>query len=379
MKSKAVLALENGMIFEGTAIGVDGLSSGEVVFNTSITGYQEILTDPSYARQIITLTHPHIGNTGINPEDNESSGIWASGLVVRDHSEIVSNWRSKMSLNEFLIKNEIVAISGVDTRRLTGVLRERGSLKGAILSGKDIGNYELKRVIDSAQEFSGLVGVDLAREVSSMQPFIWNEEPWDVNSGFKKSEGGKYKVVALDFGVKRNILRLLVSKGCSVSVVPAQTPIDAILEYEPDGVFLSNGPGDPEPCDYAIAAVRDLLSRNIPIFGICLGLQILGLAAGMKSIKMLHGHHGANHPVQNLETGEVLITSQNHGFCLDDSQVPKSVMITHRSLFDNSVQGVRLNSSPAFGFQGHPEASPGPHDAQTLFDDFVTLMEAKDA
>ena len=379
MKSKAVLALENGMIFEGTAIGVDGLSSGEVVFNTSITGYQEILTDPSYARQIITLTHPHIGNTGINPEDNESSGIWASGLVVRDHSEIVSNWRSKMSLNEFLIKNEIVAISGVDTRRLTGVLRERGSLKGAILSGKDIGNYELKRVIDSAQEFSGLVGVDLAREVSSMQPFIWNEEPWDVNSGFKKSEGGKYKVVALDFGVKRNILRLLVSKGCSVSVVPAQTPIDAILEYEPDGVFLSNGPGDPEPCDYAIAAVRDLLSRNIPIFGICLGLQILGLAAGMKSIKMLHGHHGANHPVQNLETGEVLITSQNHGFCLDDSQVPKSVMIRHRSLFDNSVQGVRLNSSPAFGFQGHPEASPGPHDAQTLFDDFVTLMEAKDA
>jgi len=379
LKSKAVLALENGMIFEGTAIGVDGLSSGEVVFNTSITGYQEILTDPSYARQIITLTHPHIGNTGINPEDNESSGIWASGLVVRDHSEIVSNWRSKMSLNEFLIKNEIVAISGVDTRRLTGVLRERGSLKGAILSGKDIGNYELKRVIDSAQEFSGLVGVDLAREVSSMQPFIWNEEPWDVNSGFKKSEGGKYKVVALDFGVKRNILRLLVSKGCSVSVVPAQTPIDAILEYEPDGVFLSNGPGDPEPCDYAIAAVRDLLSRNIPIFGICLGLQILGLAAGMKSIKMLHGHHGANHPVQNLETGEVLITSQNHGFCLDDSQVPKSVMITHRSLFDNSVQGVRLNSSPAFGFQGHPEASPGPHDAQTLFDDFVTLMEAKDA
>ena len=379
MKSKAVLALENGMIFEGTAIGVDGLSSGEVVFNTSITGYQEILTDPSYARQIITLTHPHIGNTGVNPEDNESSRIWASGLVVRDLPEIVSNWRSKMSLNEFLKKNEIVAISGIDTRQLTGVLRDRGSLKGAILSGKDIGNYELKRVIDYAQKFSGLVGVDLAREVSSMQPFLWNEEPWDINSGFKKSEGGKYKVVALDFGVKRNILRLLVSKGCSVCVVPAQTPIDAILKYEPDGVFLSNGPGDPEPCDYAIAVVRDLLSRNIPIFGICLGLQILGLAAGMKSIKMLHGHHGANHPVQNLETGEVLITSQNHGFCLDDSQVPKSVIITHRSLFDNSVQGVRLNSSPAFGFQGHPEASPGPHDAQTLFDDFVTLMEAKDA
>lgn len=379
MKSKAVLALENGMIFEGTAVGVNGLSAGEVVFNTAITGYQEILTDPSYARQIITLTHPHIGNTGINPEDDESSRIWASGLVVGDLSEIVSNWRSKMSLNDFLIKNEIVAISGIDTRQLTSVLRENGSLKGAILSGKDIGTYELEKVLDSAREFGGLVGVDLAREVSSAQPFFWNEKPWDIDLGFTKSEDAKYKVVALDFGVKRNILRLLVSKGCSVNVVPAQTPIDEILKYEPDGVFLSNGPGDPEPCDYAIAAVRDLLARRIPVFGICLGLQILGLAAGMKSIKMLHGHHGANHPVQNLETGEVLITSQNHGFCLDDYQVPKSVKITHRSLFDNSVQGVRLESSPAFGFQGHPEASPGPHDAQTLFDDFVTLMESNDA
>ena len=379
LKSKAVLALENGMIFEGTAIGVDGLCVGEVVFNTSITGYQEILTDPSYARQIITFTHPHIGNTGITPEDNESPSIWASGLVVRDLSEIVSNWRSKMSLAEFLVKNETVAISGVDTRQLTSVLRETGSLKGAILSGKNIGASEIERAVNSAREFSGLVGVDLAREVTSAHPAFWNEGPWDIKSGFTKSDGGKYKVVALDFGVKRNILRLLVSKGCSVNVVPAQTSIDAILEYEPDGVFLSNGPGDPEPCDYAIAVVKNLLSRNIPIFGICLGLQILGIAAGMKSIKMLHGHHGANHPVQNLETGEVLITSQNHGFCLDDSQVPKSVEITHRSLFDNSVQGVRLKSSPAFGFQGHPEASPGPHDAQILFDDFVTLMESKNA
>ena len=379
LKSKAVLALENGMIFEGTAIGVDGLRVGEVVFNTSITGYQEILTDPSYARQIITLTHPHIGNTGITPEDNESPSIWASGLVVRDLSEIVSNWRSKMSLAEFLVKNETVAISGVDTRQLTSVLRETGSLKGAILSGKNIGASEIERAVNSAREFSGLVGVDLAREVTSAQPAFWNEGPWNIKSGFTKSDGGKHKVVALDFGVKRNILRLLVSKGCSVNVVPAQTSIDAILEYEPDGVFLSNGPGDPEPCDYAIAVVKNLLSKNIPIFGICLGLQILGIAAGMKSIKMLHGHHGANHPVQNLETGEVLITSQNHGFCLDDSRVPKSVEITHRSLFDNSVQGVRLKSSPAFGFQGHPEASPGPHDAQILFDDFVTLMESKNA
>ena len=299
--------------------------------------------------------------------------------MVRDLSEIVSNWRSKMSLAEFLVKNETVAISGVDTRQLTSVLRETGSLKGAILSGKNIGASEIERAVNSAREFSGLVGVDLAREVTSAHPAFWNDGPWNIKSGFTKSDGGKYKVVALDFGVKRNILRLLVSKGCSVNVVPAQTSIDAILEYEPDGVFLSNGPGDPEPCDYAIAVVKNLLSRNIPIFGICLGLQILGIAAGMKSIKMLHGHHGANHPVQNLETGEVLITSQNHGFCLDDSQVPKSVEITHRSLFDNSVQGVRLKSSPAFGFQGHPEASPGPHDAQILFDDFVTLMESKNA
>tara|TARA_B100000700_G_scaffold325779_1_gene435472 strand:+ start:43 stop:1182 length:1140 start_codon:yes stop_codon:yes gene_type:complete len=379
LENKAVLALENGVIFEGTAIGVDGLCVGEVVFNTAITGYQEILTDPSYTKQIITLTYPHIGNTGINLEDNESPRIWASGLVIRNLCELASNWRSQMTLSEFLIQNKTVAIADIDTRKLTRILRESGSQKGAIISGSLLNDSGLERAISAAREFSGLKGMDLVKQVSSQESYVWNEGSWHIDKEYQMISEKKYKVVALDFGVKSNILRLLVDRGCEVLVVPAKTSFEEIMALTPDGVFLSNGPGDPYPCKYAIETTRALLTEKLPIFGICLGLQILGLASGMRTKKMLHGHHGANHPVQNLVTGEVMITSQNHGFCLDENDLPSTVTVSHRSLFDNSIQGIRHKSLPAFGFQGHPEASPGPHDVQYLFDDFVKLMKERHA
>jgi carbamoyl-phosphate synthase small subunit len=375
LTSRAVLALENGVLFEGVAIGIDGQSVGEVVFNTSMTGYQEILTDPSYARQIITLTHPHIGNTGINDEDEESDATWAAGLVIRDLPLAVSNWRQQGTLQDYLIKHQVVAIAGIDTRMLTRILRDEGAQKGCIIAGANLTDDDIQGAIKSAQAFSGLAGLDLAQVVTTPSSYIWREGSWSLNTGYSTVTEFKYKVVAYDFGVKRNILRMLADRGCDLIVVPAKTSADEVLAMQPDGVFLSNGPGDPEPCDYAIAAIQTLLESRIPIFGICLGLQLLGIAAGMKTIKMNHGHHGANHPVKDLHTGVVLISSQNHGFCIDDATLPKGVSVSHRSLFDNSLQGIELLDRPAFGFQGHPEASPGPHDAAPLFDHFIDLIE----
>ncbi len=375
MTSRAVLALENGVLFEGVAIGIDGQSVGEVVFNTSMTGYQEILTDPSYARQIITLTHPHIGNTGVNDEDEESDATWAAGLVIRDLPLAVSNWRQQGTLQDYLIKHQVVAIAGIDTRMLTRILRDEGAQKGCIIAGANLTDDDIQGAIKSAQAFSGLAGLDLAQVVTTPSSYIWREGSWSLNTGYSTVTEFKYKVVAYDFGVKRNILRMLADRGCDLIVVPAKTSADEVLAMQPDGVFLSNGPGDPEPCDYAIAAIQTLLESRIPIFGICLGLQLLGIAAGMKTIKMNHGHHGANHPVKDLHTGVVLISSQNHGFCIDDATLPKGVSVSHRSLFDNSLQGIELLDRPAFGFQGHPEASPGPHDAAPLFDHFIDLIE----
>lgn len=366
------------MIFEGTAIGAVGKSVGEVVFNTSITGYQEILTDPSYAKQIITFTHPHIGNTGVNREDEESSRIWASGLVIRDLPLMASNWRMEKSLGDYLEDNGIVAIAEIDTRKLTRVLRDQGSQNGCIVAADTITQADIDDAIAAAKAFGGLAGMDLAKEVTVDANYNWDEGTWRLGTGYStvnRSES-RFHVVAYDFGVKRNILRLLVDQGCKLTVVPAQTTASEALALSPDGIFLSNGPGDPEPCDYAINAIKEILETNIPVFGICLGLQLLGLAAGMKTIKMNHGHHGANHPVKNLEDGTVLITSQNHGFCIDESKMPGNVRISHRSLFDNSIQGIHLTDRPAFGFQGHPEASPGPHDARPLFEHFVNLMES---
>ena len=375
MTSRAVLALENGVLFEGVAIGIDGQSVGEVVFNTSMTGYQEILTDPSYARQIITLTHPHIGNTGVNDEDEESDATWAAGLVIRDLPLAVSNWRQQGTLQDYLIKHQVVAIAGIDTRMLTRILRDEGAQKGCIIAGANLTDDDIQGAIKSAQAFSGLAGLDLAQVVTTPSSYIWREGSWSLNTGYSTVTEFKYKVVAYDFGVKRNILRMLADRGCDLIVVPAKTSADEVLAMQPDGVFLSNGPGDPEPCDYAIAAIQTLLESRIPIFGICLGLQLLGIAAGMKTIKMNHGHHGANHPVKDLHTGVVLISSQNHGFCIDDATLPKGVSVSHRFLFDNSLQGIELLDRPAFGFQGHPEASPGPHDAAPLFDHFIDLIE----
>ena len=375
MTRRAVLALENGVLFEGVAIGIDGQSVGEVVFNTSMTGYQEILTDPSYARQIITLTHPHIGNTGVNDEDEESDATWAAGLVIRDLPLAVSNWRQQGTLQDYLIKHQVVAIAGIDTRMLTRILRDEGAQKGCIIAGANLTDDDIQGAIKSAQAFSGLAGLDLAQVVTTPSSYIWREGSWSLNTGYSTVTEFKYKVVAYDFGVKRNILRMLADRGCDLIVVPAKTSADEVLAMQPDGVFLSNGPGDPEPCDYAIAAIQTLLESRIPIFGICLGLQLLGIAAGMKTIKMNHGHHGANHPVKDLHTGVVLISSQNHGFCIDDATLPKGVSVSHRSLFDNSLQGIELLDRPAFGFQGHPEASPGPHDAAPLFDHFIDLIE----
>jgi carbamoyl-phosphate synthase small subunit len=374
LNSRAVLALENGMLFEGTAIGVDGLVVGEVVFNTSITGYQEILTDPSYARQIITLTHPHIGNTGVTLEDEESREIWATGLVIRDLPLLASNWRSEMSLRDYLVARSVVAIAEIDTRKLTRVLRDQGSQNGAIVAGPDLSESAIAEALKAAKGFAGLEGMDLAKVVTSPVPYEWQEGSWKIGQGYSAVANTDFHVVAYDFGIKKNILRLLADRGCRLTVVPAQTSAAEVLALNPDGVFLSNGPGDPGPCDYAIQAIQEILDAKIPMFGICLGLQLLGLASGMKTKKMGHGHHGANHPVKNLEDGTVLITSQNHGFCIDEIALPDTVRVTHRSLFDDTIQGIQLVDRPAFGFQGHPEASPGPHDAGPLFDHFIELM-----
>ena len=376
MNSRAVLALENGMLFEGTAIGVDGLVVGEVVFNTSITGYQEILTDPSYARQIITLTHPHIGNTGVTLEDEESREIWATGLVIRDLPLLASNWRSEMSLRDYLVARSVVAIAEIDTRKLTRVLRDQGSQNGAIVAGPDLSESAIAEALKAAKGFAGLEGMDLAKVVTSPVPYEWQEGSWKIGQGYSAVANTDFHVVAYDFGIKKNILRLLADRGCRLTVVPAQTSAAEVLALNPDGVFLSNGPGDPGPCDYAIQAIQEILDAKIPMFGICLGLQLLGLASGMKTKKMGHGHHGANHPVKNLEDGTVLITSQNHGFAVDESTLPDSLKVTHKSLFDQSLQGIARIDKPAFSFQGHPEASPGPHDAAPLFNQFIELMQS---
>lgn len=375
MSSLAILALEDGSVFSGVAIGAKGSASGEVVFNTSMTGYQEILTDPSYAKQIVTLTYPHIGNTGTNDEDNESSQVWASGLVIRDLPLLSSNWRQDETLEEFLTKRNVVAIADIDTRRLTRLLRDKGPLNGAIVTFEEGQASIEEQAIALAKEFPGLKGMDLAKEVSATESYIWDEGVWDLQNGYGKADGAAFKVVAYDFGVKRNILRMLVARGCEVTVVPAQTPAAEILAMQPDGIFLSNGPGDPEPCDYAVAAIKEFLDKNIPLFGICLGCQLMALACGAQTIKMQLGHHGANHPVQNLKDGTVMITSQNHGFAVDADTLPANLQATHKSLFDGSLQGIERTDKPAFAFQGHPEASPGPHDVAPLFDHFIELME----
>ncbi|MCY4531047.1 MAG: glutamine-hydrolyzing carbamoyl-phosphate synthase small subunit [Gammaproteobacteria bacterium] len=382
MTNRALLALENEMVFEGVAIGAPGEAVGEVVFNTAMTGYQEILTDPSYAKQIVTFTYPHIGNTGINQEDEESTAIWAQGMVIRDKPLLASNWRNQISLSDYLKQRNIVAIAGVDTRKLTRVLREEGAQNGCVLSwendsGEGTVEQQIARAISLAKTFPGLKGMDLAREVTVDKPYRWCEGTWQLGQGYRQLANPRFHVVAYDFGTKRNILRMLVDRGCELTVVSAMTPAEEVLALEPDGIFLSNGPGDPEPCDYAIKAIAEFLETDIPVFGICLGLQLLGLAAGFPTRKMNHGHHGANHPVKNLLDGTVLITSQNHGFCIDDRDLPSGVTVTHRSLFDDSLQGIELGTIPAFGFQGHPEASPGPHDAAPLFDHFIDLMSER--
>ncbi len=359
-------------MFRGISIGAEGVSVGEVVFNTAMTGYQEIMTDPSYARQIVTLTYPHIGNVGVNKEDEECASICAAGLVIRDLPCLVSNFRSQQSLDVYLKTRNVLGIANIDTRRLTRLLREKGAQNGCIMAG----DCDVPTALAAAQAFTGLQGLDLAREVSVKQPYAWDEGGWHLPEGFASAPPKRFKVVAYDFGIKRNILRMLVDRGCDVTVVPATTPADTVLEMNPDGIFLSNGPGDPEPCDYAIAAIRTFLQTQIPIFGICLGHQLLALAAGASTIKMKFGHHGGNHPVKDLASGRVMITSQNHGFAVDADTLPETVAATHRSLFDDSLQGIHLTHRPAFGFQGHPEASPGPHDAASLFDYFMELMDA---
>jgi carbamoyl-phosphate synthase small subunit len=368
----AVLALADGTIFRGQSIGAKGNTTGEVVFNTALTGYQEILTDPSYARQIVTLTCPHIGNTGTTPEDLEASQVYAAGLIIRDLPFISSNWRANESLPEFLERGRVVAIAEIDTRRLTRLLREKGAQAGCIMTGDQA---DEAAAVKAARKFPGLKGMDLAKVVSAKRRFQWNEGSlWPESARAPIRAQQRLHVVAYDFGLKRNILRLLADGGCRMTVVPAQTGAEEVLALEPDGVFLSNGPGDPEPCEYAVAATRTFLDNNLPVFGICLGHQILGLAAGARTVKMKFGHHGANHPVQELETGRVFITSQNHGFAVDESTLPKGVRATHRSLFDGSLQGIVFEEHPAFGFQGHPEASPGPHDLRSLFERFNHLM-----
>ena len=376
MTTPAILALEDGSIFKGLAIGATGQSIGEVVFNTSMTGYQEILTDPSYAHQIVTLTYPHIGNTGTNSEDEESAFVWAAGLVIRDLPLMASNWRSTQPLDEYLIANNVVAIADIDTRRLTRILREKGSLSGCIMAGDDI---DEALALAAAQGFAGLKGMDLAKEVSVKEAYDWTGSTWNLDTGHSEKVDGQFKVVAYDYGVKRNILRMLVERGCNLTVVPAQTPAKDVLAMNPDGVFLSNGPGDPEPCDYAIAAIKEILTTDIPVFGICLGHQLMALASGATTEKMKFGHHGANHPVQDLTSKVVMITSQNHGFAVSEKALPSNLRATHKSLFDGSLQGIERTDKQAFSFQGHPEASPGPHDVAPLFDRFIDIMQARKA
>ncbi|RKF15594.1 carbamoyl-phosphate synthase small subunit [Alginatibacterium sediminis] len=375
MSSSAMLVLEDGSLFHGTSIGANGTSVGEVVFNTSMTGYQEILTDPSYSRQIVTLTYPHIGNYGTTSEDDESTHIHAKALIIRDLPLMTSNFRSEQSLSDYLKQRNVVGIADIDTRRLTRILREKGAMAGCIIAGS---NLDQATALQQAKDFPGLKGMDLAKEVSTTQTYTWLQGSWDLVDGHPadKQDCDKH-VVAYDFGVKRNILRMLVDRGCRLTVVPAQTPAADVLAMNPDGIFLSNGPGDPEPCDYAIEAVKTFLETDIPIFGICLGHQILALACGAKTVKMKFGHHGANHPVKDLEQAKVMITAQNHGFAVDGASLPSTLRTTHVSLFDQSLQGIHHTDKAAFSFQGHPEASPGPHDAAPLFNHFIDLINQR--
>ena len=372
MSEAAILVLADGSVFHGKALGATGFTIGEVVFNTSMTGYQEILTDPSYTKQIVTLTYPHIGNTGTNNEDTESNQVYAAGLIIRDLPLQHSNFRSQSSLADYLKQNNIVAISEIDTRRLTRLLRDKGAQAGCIMSG----NIDEAKALELAKSFGSMAGKDLAQEVTCAEAYEWTQGEWQLGKGYSKIDNPEFHVIAYDFGVKHNILRMLVERGCKLTVVPAKTSAEAVLALNPDGIFLSNGPGDPEPCDYAIQAIQTLLQSKKPLFGICLGHQLLGLAVGGKTKKMSFGHHGANHPVQDLASQKVLITSQNHGFEVDEHSLPKNVRITHHSLFDNSVQGIELIDQPAFSFQGHPEASPGPNDVSYLFDKFIAQMRA---
>jgi carbamoyl-phosphate synthase small subunit len=367
----AILALADGSIFQGFSIGASGHTIGEVVFNTAMTGYQEILTDPSYSRQIVTLTYPHIGNVGVNREDVEATRIHAAGLIIKDLSPLTSNFRSTQSLSDYLKAENVVGIAGIDTRKLTRILREKGAQNGAIL----VGEANAEKALALAKSFPGLAGMDLAKVVSTTKPYAWTESEWKLGSGYGQQKAPQYHVVAYDYGVKYNILRMLAERGCKVTVLPAQASAADALALNPDGIFLSNGPGDPEPCDYAIAASKELIERGIPTFGICLGHQIMALASGAKTLKMKFGHHGANHPVQDLDTRQVMITSQNHGFAVDQATLPANCRVTHVSLFDGSLQGFARTDKPAFCFQGHPEASPGPNDIAPLFDRFVAMME----
>jgi carbamoyl-phosphate synthase small subunit len=372
--TKAILVLADGSVFRGTAIGAEGLSVGEVVFNTAITGYQEILTDPSYAQQIVTLTYPHIGNTGTNSEDEECQRIWATGLVIRDLPLLASSFRNQQSLSDYLKARNVIGIADIDTRRLTRILRDKGAQNGCLMAGTDL---DEAKALAAAKAFGGLKGLDLAKEVTVSEPYTWNETSWELGEGHSTGDAKKFKVVAYDYGVKRNILRMLVDRGCDLTVVPAKTTAAEVLALNPDGVFLSNGPGDPEPCTYAIEAIKDILETDVPVFGICLGHQLLALASGAKTIKMKFGHHGGNHPVQDLDSKRVMITAQNHGFAVEENSLPANLRATHKSLFDGSLQGIHRTDKAAFSFQGHPEASPGPHEADTLFDHFIELMQAR--
>ena len=372
MTDNALLALEDGSLFYGVSFGIDGEATGEVVFNTAMTGYQEILTDPSYYQQIVTLTHPHIGNVGANSEDEESEHVYVSGLVIRDLPIAISNWRATDNLSDYLKKHKIVAIAGIDTRQLTRYIRKFGAMKGCIVAGSKINS---KDAIKKAKSFAGLEGMDLAKEVSTKNIYSWSDGVWGLKKDVKKTNKTKWRVIAYDFGIKRNILRILVDLGCDVTVVPAKSSAEDVLAQKPNGIFLSNGPGDPSPCDYAITAINKIIESRIPVFGICLGHQLLSLALGAKTIKMKFGHHGANHPVLSIQDEKVIITSQNHGFAVDEESLPNDLMTTHRSLFDGSLQGVHHRKYPVFGFQGHPEASPGPHDLLPLFNHFIELMK----